>query len=174
MKAGVIEKYLERYAEPEAQIAPDTDQRWNHVVCIPACDEADNLVDTLETMAQARVADSALVILVVNGRQSAQAHVHAGTAQTLMQLGRYGTRTDQSLSWGMLNGMALLVVDRASTNRWLPPKQGVGLARKIAGDIALALIHRGIVQSDWIRCTDADVQVPKDYFEQLAKPIKGA
>lgn len=174
MKAGVIEKYLERYAEPEAQAAPDTDQRWSHVVCIPACDEADNLVDTLQTMAQARFADSALVIIVVNGRQSAEAHVHASNAQTLMQLGRYGARTDQSISWGMLNGMALLVVDRASTDRWLPPKQGVGLARKIAGDIALALIHRGVVQSDWIRCTDADVQVPKDYFEQLAKPIKGA
>ncbi len=174
MKAGVIEKYLDRHAEPEAQAVPDTDQRWSHVVCIPACDEADNLVDTLQTMAQARVADSALVIIVVNGRQSAEAHVHAGNAQTLVQLGRCGTRTDQSLSWGILNGMALLVVDRASTNRWLPPKQGVGLARKIAGDIALALIHRGIVQSNWIRCTDADVQVPKDYFEQLATPIEGA
>ena len=87
MKAGVIEKYLERYAEPEAQAAPDTDQRWSHVVCIPACDEADNLVDTLQTMAQARFADSALVIIVVNGRQSAAAHVHASNAQTLMQLG---------------------------------------------------------------------------------------
>ena len=173
MKAGVIEKYLKGYAEPEAHTAPDTDQQWNHVVCIPACDEAENLIATLQTMALARGADSALVVIVVNGRQSAEAHVHTSNERTLKQLREYGVEEGHLMSWGVLNGMTLLVVDRASTDRWLPPKQGVGLARKIAGDIALALIHRGVVQSDWIRCTDADVQVPKDYFEQLANPIDG-
>jgi hypothetical protein len=70
--------------------------------------------------------------------------------------------------------MALLVVDRARSGRRLPPKQGVGLARKIAGDVALALIREGVVQSEWIRCTDADVAVPVDYLDRLAEPIPGA
>lgn len=174
MKLGVIQKYLDGYAETEAQVAFDTDQQWDHVVCIPACEEADNLVATLKTMSQARGADLALVIIVVNGRMSAAAHVHQSNEQTLMQLRDYGVEEGHAISWGVLNGMSLLVVDRASTDRWLPPKQGVGLARKIAGDMALALIHRGTVKSDWIRCTDADVQVPKDYFEQLAGAIEGA
>jgi hypothetical protein len=63
--------------------------------------------------------------------------------------------------------MGVLAVDRWTPDRWLPEKQGVGLARKIAGDIALGLIHAGLVEQDWIRCTDADVHVPIDFFEQL-------
>jgi hypothetical protein len=38
------------------------------------------------------------------------------------------------------------------------------LARKIAADVALALWTAGSVQSPWIHCTDADVNLPVDYF----------
>jgi hypothetical protein len=43
--------------------------------------------------------------------------------------------------------------------------QGVGLARKIATDSALQLINDGVVKSPWIFSTDADVQLPADYFQ---------
>jgi hypothetical protein len=41
----------------------------------------------------------------------------------------------------------------------------VGLARKIAADSALQLIHDGVVKDSWIYSTDADVQLPTDYFQ---------
>ena len=36
-------------------------------------------------------------------------------------------------------------------------------------DEALALIAGGLVQNPWIRCTDADVEVPSDYFTAIAE-----
>jgi hypothetical protein len=47
----------------------------------------------------------------------------------------------------------LLVIDRASPGHELPPRQGVGLARKIAADLALALLAGGSIESPWIHCT---------------------
>lgn len=45
------------------------------------------------------------------------------------------------------------------------PNQGVGLARKIAADTALALIERKQVKQPWIHSTDADVTLPPGYFQ---------
>ncbi len=150
MDFRVIDKYLERYAESEARALPAPPGQWRHVVCIPACAEADNLLETLGSLARARGADQAVVVTVVNGRESATSEVHASNARTLEQLERSFGVSSEPLSWGELGGMTVLVVDRARSGRWLPPRQGVGLARKIAGDIALALIRQGFVQSEWI------------------------
>ncbi len=174
MKSTVIDKYLARYAEPEARDVPATSSVWRHVVCIPACDEADNLLCTLQGLCKARQAESSLVVVVVNGREAAPAEVHASNAKTLAQLRAACGASPGVQAWGDLQGMGVLVVDRATQDRWLPRKQGVGLARKIAGDIALALIRRGSVRSEWIRCTDADVQVPLDYFDGLDTVASGA
>ena len=46
----------------------------------------------------------------------------------------------------------------------LPSKTGVGLARKIAADVALKLISDGKIKTTWVHCTDADVILPTDYF----------
>jgi hypothetical protein len=55
----------------------------------------------------------------------------------------------------------LLLVERAQS---LPADEGVGLARKIGCDIALALAERGILKSRWLHTTDADAILPDDYF----------
>ena len=174
MKSTVVDKYLARYAEPEASSIPSAPGQWDHVVCIPACAEADSLSATLACLARARGAERALVVTVVNARASAPDAVHLSNAETLEKLRASCGTTSAPMALGQLDRMGGLVVDRTGEGHWLPPDQGVGLARKIAGDIALRLIHTGCVQSDWIRCTDADVQVAADYFESLAAPISGA
>ncbi len=58
----------------------------------------------------------------------------------------------------------LLVIDRTHTGLVLPEDQGVGLARKIAADTALAVWMAGGVDSPWLHCSDADVLFPADYF----------
>ena len=62
----------------------------------------------------------------------------------------------------------IVVIDRASPGKRLPPKQGVGLARKIGSDIALRLYRDGYVTSPWLCQTDADARLPKDYFSALS------
>ena len=86
MKKTVIEKYLNQYAEEEARNLPSVSRTWKHVVCIPACNEADSLLTTLESVASAHAAEDALVIVVVNGRASAPIEVHQNNACVWRQL----------------------------------------------------------------------------------------
>ena len=173
MKSKVIDKYLARYAEPEARVEWSPPGQWRHLVCIPASAEADSLADTLRSLAEANHAETALAVVVVNARESAPQNVHQSNAQTLDQLRELCGVERGGLSWGGLAGMGVLLVDRCGAGRWIPEGQGVGLARKIACDIALALITRGAVTGEWIRCTDADVEVPQDYFDRLAQSLPG-
>ena len=166
MPSRVIAKYLRVHAEPEVRAVPAHLGQWRHVVCIPAFDEADSLQTTLSSLADAARSADALTIVVVNAREDASDVEHRGNTETLCQLHSLGA-TEAPISWGSLNGMGLLVVDRATGGRRLPPGQGVGLARKIGCDIALSLIAQGQLTGDWIRSTDADVAVPHDFFGQL-------
>jgi hypothetical protein len=65
---------------------------------------------------------------------------------------------------------SILHVDRASIGHFLPKGQGVGWARKIGFDIALALHQAKRLASPWIHSTDADVLLPRDYFDRAASP----
>ena len=58
---------------------------------------------------------------------------------------------------------AVLLIDRF-TERPIPHKQGVGLARKIGADIALTLFEKGICKTRWLHNIDADVKLSDDYF----------
>ena len=60
----------------------------------------------------------------------------------------------------------LLIIDRTQTGLVLPDDQGVGLARKIGADVALAVWAGGGIESPWIHCSDADVVFPADYFRR--------
>jgi hypothetical protein len=75
----------------------------------------------------------------------------------------------------LANNSGLLLVDRCLHGQPLPIKQGVGLARKIGADLLCALIARQQVASPWIANSDADAQLPANYFaalEQLPQPDK--
>ena len=47
----------------------------------------------------------------------------------------------------------------------------MGLARKIGADLALALYANEQLESAWLHCTDADVELPQNYFD-IASPSK--
>jgi hypothetical protein len=173
MKASVPQKYLAIYAEPEARLVAEISGSWSHVVCIPACDEEDSLLATLAHMAQVPGAQEALVVVVLNGREDADEALHHGNARTAMQLRSACELKEDPCALGSLRGMNVLLVDRFSEGRRFPPRQGVGLARKIAGDLALSLIEAGKVSGSWIRCTDSDVEVPQDYFSVLSHKTDG-
>lgn len=68
----------------------------------------------------------------------------------------------------------LLVVDRCRPDQLVPRDRGVGLARKIGADLALALIASGAIATDWIHSTDADATLPLDYFDLPAPGIDDA
>jgi hypothetical protein len=60
----------------------------------------------------------------------------------------------------------ILIIDRSAADDWFPDDQGVGLARKIGVDVAVRLAASGGLGSPIVHTTDADVELPDDYFDR--------
>ncbi len=116
-----------------------------------------------------------LIILVVNEPAAAPAWARRANRETLAAL-----RAQFGPSRGAAEAIerfdhprgALLLIDRTRPGRTLPSDRGVGLARKIAADVALRLWASGAIRSPWIHCTDADALLPDDYFTR--PPVRSA
>lgn len=166
--AEPVAQYLERHARAEAAIADAVDGRWQHVVVIPAFAESPRLFDGLAALA----GRGALVILVVNqpaGAGAADAEANRALLDAARALGP-GRRCASELPAHRIDAgdFELIAVDRASPGNELPAGQGVGLARRIGMDLALALRAGGKLASRWLHTTDADVELPPGYLEAAA------
>ncbi|MED5260890.1 MAG: hypothetical protein VX574_00615 [Myxococcota bacterium] len=180
--AKAVRKYLAVHAEPESQLSESFAaglQPYGHVLAIPASGETSELVQALSSIPSSPLGP-VLTILVVNAPADAPNWVHRANTQTLRTFAQERSAPRMVSPNAALYEHArgdLLVVDRAKDPNHFPPGQGVGLARKIGGDLALALIASGRVSSPWIHISDADVIFPDDYFQQVpesADPRIGA
>ncbi len=163
-----MSQYLSRYAEPEASLAEALDDRYLAVLLVPVFGERETLLDGFQA-ALSRAPGRVLVVLVVNATDAASPDVHQKNSRLLQALERaYPERRALAGAWlGRAATHDLLCVDRASAARRLPPREGVGLARKIAGDLGAALFAAGRLDCPRLACTDADVTLPDDYFGAL-------
>ena len=166
-----VRKYLAKWAEPETALAGSVDARYDRCLVVPACRERGALLDGYLGAARSSPGRT-LCILVVNGREDASASHHAENAALLDELraalhgSRFLPHGGAFLGATTESALDVLVVDRASAGHRLPPKAGVGLARKIGMDLALGLYVAGKVTSPVIFCTDADVTLPASHFER--------
>lgn len=149
-----INKYLARYAEPEAARI-SVDRHYDHVLVIPAYAES---AQQLRKVWQATSGDF-LVIIVVNCPDSGPDRQTENLADELKRHSGHG--------------QDILIVDRYSEGKRIPVRQGVGLARKIGCDIALSLINLGYIRDTWIFTTDADAILPENYFT-LSQKLKAS
>lgn len=184
-KNKAISKYLRFYAEEELQtlerIYPTSSEKhYQHCVCIPAFDEAvDFLFDLFDFL---KMQQHTLVILVVNQsevdstKETVQAENknnmackkwlenHASCVSDLNPLTLYQINSE-TLKEPSNND--ILLVDRSRAGQRIPVDEGVGLARKIAADMALYLYHHELLKTPWFFSTDADVKLPTNYFSVL-------
>ncbi len=156
-----IERYLDRYGEPEARQVPLLAARYENVLTIPCYDEPPECVDTV----LGRLDASALVILVINAPSDADAEARRRTEAFWRALGGAEDEPFHTSPWR--RRIDVLAVNRAAPSRLIPRRQGVGLARKIAADMACGLIAAGRIHSPWIHMTDADAELPADYFAPM-------
>ena len=162
-------QYRHRHAEPETGLAAMCREAFDQVMVVPLCAEPASFVDGYDGAVAG--GGRLLVIAVINGRQTADDWVHSANAQCFRELAtRFSLQESGNGGWlGRDTRTTLLVVDRFTTSRRLPSRQGVGLARKIGADIALVLIAAGQVRSPFIAMMDADARLPDDYFERIAE-----
>jgi hypothetical protein len=171
-------KYFARYAEPEAKLAHGLSERYLAALVVPVCGEAPSLLDGFAA-ALSRASERTLLVLVVNATDAAGSEIHAENQRLLQHLGALFPSAS-TLSQGGVAAHAwlghakhhdLLWLDRASVGVRLPAREGVGLARKLGGDLTAALWARGQLACPLIASSDADVTLPADYFDRLTEPV---
>lgn len=164
---SAISKYLAQYAEPEARecLAATWSGSWEQVLVIPAYGESPEVLQNLNQYS------NTLLILVLNHPDTdANSHRNDELRDHLETLAEQQRIADANVSLKQLSrGNHVLVIERPGP---LPAKEGVGLARKLGCDLALAFIANGNIHSPWIHCSDADARLPKDYFKaaNIQKP----
>ncbi len=162
------EKYLRHYAEPEVSALANLKvPPCHYALAIPAYDEDH---DFLQRMTPLLKRHACLVILTINQPDSLAAPCSANRrlAQDLVRnLTVVNTSKDLTLHRVTDTSSYVLTIDRFSPGLSIPKKQGVGLARKIAADIAVTLIQQNIIKYPWIYTTDCDAFLPDNYFTAL-------
>ncbi len=136
----------------------DLDRCYEHILVIPAFAEHPEGLQRVWQKIQANF----LVILVINAPRQ-----HGKTLELLAFFKRQYKAVKAGQHWFVCEHPGqpdLLILDHCTPGRYLPEKQGVGLARKIGADLALRLIQSGQIKQPRIHCTDADARLPKAYF----------
>ena len=162
------DKYLKHYAEREINALKNITAVYQHCVCIPAFDESTVFIDRIIHFIKRHPAS--LLIIVLN-QPSDESNSGYRTSNNNLACQQALQNTGQSV-WvnqnlqllNYHNHSSVLVVDRFSKGLTIPANQGVGLARKIAADLALQLISQQVISCPWIYSTDADVRLPDNYF----------
>jgi hypothetical protein len=171
-------QYLERHAEPEAGVARAIEGRYASAFVVPVRAEASDFWRAYAPACKSCLG-RVLGIFVVNQPADASEAERAANRELLAEFSATASGGAQVSSsppiWlHTMPILDILVVDRSSMGYRLPSKQGVGLARKIGADIALALWQQENVEADGFGCTDADVSLPAGYFEAAEGAIRGA
>lgn len=153
-------QYLERYAQPEAEVAHHLAGYWSNAIVIPLLGEDADAVARIV----AQVPPGVLTIAVVNATADRPAIDHERNRALLAELGGSGDAWWKTT----VGNCQLVVIDRCSDDRLLPGGEGVGLARRIGIDLALALWAKNRLRSRFLHTTDADATLPPDYFAAAA------
>lgn len=181
------DKYLTRYAEPETRLARFVPGDYGRVLVVPAYRESASMLDGY-LVAASGAPRKTLGVVVVNapagpGGQPSDAGSAADNAGLMDALGERmsdsrlldpGDPTQPRARLGAVSeAMDLLVVDRSTPPHGVPKGEGVGLARKIGCDLALALVAQKKA-GPWIFCTDADARLDETHFTAAEARFEGS
>ncbi|MBN4072006.1 hypothetical protein JYT83_01160 [bacterium AH-315-F18] len=168
MKEDAVTRYLKRHADPHPRpLVANALENIEMVVVIPALAERAYLPDTLTSLGAngAAALRRTLVLCVVNNRAlpHAEEEALADNQDTLILLDGYVHGHGPTLP----DGLRLAYVDASSPGRTLPPKDGVGLARKIGLDWGLKILHRQGAHAPVLLSLDADTRVAPNYLDAV-------
>lgn len=155
-----IASYLSKRAAGAPWTVNETPSRtFSGAIVIPSLAEAANLALTLQSLSRnpVELQERFAILVVVNQRADASGTETADNRATLASLPLWKKQL------GLNN---LFWVDAALREKELPPKQGVGLARKIGLDLALTLLEYR-TGDPLLICLDADTTVQPDYLPAI-------
>lgn len=172
MTDRAITQYISHYAESEVTLLRGFPKHvYDHCIVIPCFRETPGFIERLLTGPQQD--KNVLVIVVVNQNRTQPEPLNAALLEFFSFFNLIWHNKHLQLRRSMNAAIDWLVVDRCHPPLLLPNKQGVGLARKIGCDVAIALAAEGIINTQWLHTTDADAHLPPDYLN-LPQPSYSA
>lgn len=170
-KLNGVEKYLLNYAEPEC--APFVEGEASlpplnkcYCVVIPAYKESPQFISRLLAHPDAH---KLLLIVVVNQPFSATQAAYDKNSTLWYWLQQQGPATQLNTGTGIslieTPNAAIVCVDRFTKGRAISEEHGVGLARKLGADLAVALFNQHAFSHPVVFSTDADARLPSNYFD---------
>lgn len=168
LKKSNTEKYLSKYAEKEILCFDNFNFEFSNVITIPALNED---ITNIRRVTQGISDENTLIILIVNAQEDTENKNKISNEMLINTIKEnskevWKPKNSRDITLHQTKKHPILLIDRSTKGLELPNKTGVGLARKIAADIALKLISDNKIKTKWIHCTDADTKLPMDYFQQ--------
>lgn len=162
-----MQRYLERHIESDLSDCLGASGRWGNVLVIPAYRESVKLLATLQALPQA---PSRLLVVLVLNRPDSDDDIAANQPfrEAVETLGPVAELSADPRFKKLGTHNELYLLDIEVEHGAVPAAEGVGRARKTGCDLALKWIAQGGIVSRWICSTDADAQLPNDYFRRLS------
>jgi hypothetical protein len=157
-----LRRYLERHVESDLPRLKGNQPRWRQVLVLPAYRESPALLDNLRQLPVGP--GRSLVVLVLNRPERDEDHLANEDLRSAVQQHQ---DTGAPLLLRLNDHSDLYLLDLETLHGATPTSQGVGRARKAGCDLALEWMAQGVIDGEWICCTDADAVLPGDYFHQL-------
>lgn len=178
-----LEKYLKSYAEKKIDAlvvsisASLHSHQFDHCLIIPIYNEPHDFIESLITKLNNKVWSSVLIILVINQPDTDDNITPNQEFWLKFKAFKIKNSHNEGLNLESSNHhflclnhtescSSIIALDFFTQERKLARKKGVGLARKIGCDLACHLIQQEILLTDWLHTSDADTQLPDDYFHQ--------
>jgi hypothetical protein len=155
-----VAAYIEKRAVSDSwEISEPPLRSFSGAVVIPSLAESLNLPQTLLSLSlnPPDLLANFLLLVVINQRTDTSDAEKSDNLATLEMLPQWKQR------YGLQN---LFWIDAATPGRELPPKQGVGLSRKIGLDLVLPLLDYQTADPLLV-CLDADTLVQSDYLPAI-------
>lgn len=167
--------YLDSYASSEIRIVDyfPKSENWDEIVVIPAYGEFENVSTVLRSLDEASLNKKVLALLIINAPTNGDSEKKEANHFLWNRWSEKSTSLTHVPRTFLVNyspRLTLVFVDRFSNGFEFHEKSGVGLARKIGCDIALALFSKGFIKGDWISTTDCDVKIPHNYYHRSCLP----
>ena len=164
-----LDRYLKRHIETGLPDCPEPGEEWQHTLVVPAYREAPGMLARLRRLPPGP--GRTLVILVLNRPDSdpdeEANHALREALGPLPPSENCALKPDGPHISALNPQTDLYCHDMERLQGPCPQAQGVGLARKTGFDIALKWMSEGGIRDGWICSTDADAQLPGDYFLRL-------
>lgn len=154
-----VAKYLDTHALLPGG-CPNLDGEWQHILVVPCYDESPAFI---EDFYRTHGTTSILLLLVINRPKSSPSTVNQRLREGLARWPHDAVQPGYTLHHAGEH-LGILSVDLERLEGVTPRNQGVGRARRVGSDLALALMGKGTITSPWIVFGDADCQWPSGFF----------